>query len=102
MGVGNQNNKVNLRRGLVVFQFFIAQVLIFGTLTIGRQIDYMLSTDLGFDKDAIIYFYSSWRDKTDRREVLEAELSRLPEVIAVSRHAAPPASRNWSTKHYKI
>ncbi|MBX2923392.1 MAG: ABC transporter permease [Chitinophagaceae bacterium] len=45
---------VSLRRGLVVFQFIIAQVLIIGTLIIVKQMDYFMNQPLGFDKDAIV------------------------------------------------
>jgi putative ABC transport system permease protein len=44
----------SLRRGLVVFQFIIAQALIIGTLIIVKQMNYFMSQPLGFDKDAII------------------------------------------------
>ncbi|MES2377062.1 MAG: ABC transporter permease [Bacteroidota bacterium] len=46
--------RISLRRGLVVFQFIIAQALIIGTLIIVRQMDYFMNQPLGFDKDAII------------------------------------------------
>ncbi|HVW96040.1 MAG TPA: ABC transporter permease [Mucilaginibacter sp.] len=45
---------ISLRRGLVVFQFIIAQALIIGTLIIVKQMDYFMDQPLGFDKDAII------------------------------------------------
>jgi len=45
---------ISLRRGLVVFQFIIAQALIIGTLIIVKQMDYFMNQPLGFDKDAII------------------------------------------------
>jgi putative ABC transport system permease protein len=44
----------SLRRGLVVFQFIIAQALIIGTLIIVKQMNYFMSQPLGFDKEAII------------------------------------------------
>ena len=47
-------NGISLRRGLVVFQFIIAQALIIGTLIIVKQMDYFMNQPLGFDKDAII------------------------------------------------
>jgi putative ABC transport system permease protein len=47
-------NGISLRRGLVVFQFIIAQVLIIGTLIIVRQMNYFMDQPLGFDKDAVI------------------------------------------------
>ncbi|HEY4326627.1 MAG TPA: ABC transporter permease [Mucilaginibacter sp.] len=50
----NTGKGVSLRRGLVVFQFIIAQALIIGTLIIVKQMDYFMDQPLGFDKDAII------------------------------------------------
>ena len=47
-------NGISLRRGLVVFQFIIAQVLIIGTLIIVKQMNYFMDQPLGFDKDAVI------------------------------------------------
>ncbi len=45
---------ISLRRGLVVFQFIIAQALIIGTLIIVQQMNYFMNQPLGFDKDAIV------------------------------------------------
>ncbi|OOQ61494.1 hypothetical protein BC343_20840 [Mucilaginibacter pedocola] len=45
---------ISLRRGLVVFQFIIAQALIIGTFIIVRQMNYFMEQPLGFDKEAII------------------------------------------------
>src|SRR4030095_9053348 len=44
----------SLRRGLVVFQFIIAQALIIGTLIIVKQMNYFMNQPLGFNKDAIV------------------------------------------------
>jgi len=45
---------ISLRRGLVVFQFIIAQGLIIGTLVIVKQMNYFMNQPLGFDKEAIV------------------------------------------------
>lgn len=50
----NTAKGISLRRGLVVFQFVIAQALIIGTLIIVKQMDYFMNRPLGFDKDAIV------------------------------------------------
>ena len=50
----NTTKGISLRRGLVVFQFIIAQALIIGTLIIVKQMDYFMNQPLGFDKDAIV------------------------------------------------
>jgi ABC-type antimicrobial peptide transport system permease subunit len=50
----NTTKGVSLRRGLVVFQFIIAQALIIGTLIIVQQMNYFMNQPLGFEKDAIV------------------------------------------------
>jgi len=45
---------ISLRRGLVVFQFIVAQALIIGTLIIVKQMNYFVNQPLGFDKNAIV------------------------------------------------
>jgi putative ABC transport system permease protein len=45
---------ISLRRGLVVFQFIIAQSLIIATLVIVKQMNFFTSQPLGFDRDAIV------------------------------------------------
>jgi putative ABC transport system permease protein len=50
----NTTTGISLRRGLVVFQFIIAQALIIGTLIIVQQMNYFMNQPLGFDKDAIV------------------------------------------------
>ncbi len=50
----NNTKGISLRRGLVVFQFIIAQALIIGTLIIVQQMNYFMKQPLGFDKDAIV------------------------------------------------
>ena len=52
--VATGSNGVSLRRGLVVFQFVIAQTLIIGTLVVASQMEYFRNTDMGFNKEAII------------------------------------------------
>jgi ABC-type antimicrobial peptide transport system permease subunit len=50
----NTAKGISLRRGLVVFQFIIAQALIIGTLIIVKQMNYFMDQPLGFDKGAIV------------------------------------------------
>jgi putative ABC transport system permease protein len=47
---------VPLRKGLVVVQFAIAQVLVIATLVVVKQLDFIHSTPLGFERDSIILF----------------------------------------------
>ncbi len=54
--IGIRNGKNILRRGLIIFQFTIAVVLIISTIVIYNQMEYMRNKPLGFTKDNIIYF----------------------------------------------
>jgi ABC-type lipoprotein release transport system permease subunit len=43
------------RKGLVVFQFVMSMVLIIGAVVVTQQIRYVQSTNLGFDRENLIY-----------------------------------------------
>jgi putative ABC transport system permease protein len=44
-----------LRKGLVVFQFTLSIVLIIGMMVVRRQVDYIQTKNLGYDRDGLIY-----------------------------------------------
>src|SRR6266487_530941 len=98
---GNTAKGISLRRGLVVFQFIIAQALIIGTLIIVQQMNYFMDQPLGFDKDAIINVPfrvdSAWFSKED---YLRQQLLQVNGVQAVSFSSNTPvedANDIWST-----
>jgi len=86
-----------MRKGLIVFQFGSAQLLIIGTLIIVSQIRFMLSKDLGFSQDAVIHINPPWQEKAEKRLVFKAELEKLPEIAAVSLCNAPPSAKGYSS-----
>ena len=45
---------ISLRRGLVMTQFIIAQILIIGVLIVVSQMDYFKNAPLGFNKDSVL------------------------------------------------
>lgn len=44
------------RKGLVVFQFVLSVILIVSVIVVYRQVEYVQSKNLGYDKDNVIYF----------------------------------------------
>ncbi|PPK99269.1 ABC-type antimicrobial peptide transport system, permease component [Parapedobacter indicus] len=92
---------ISLRRGLVVFQFIIAQVLIIGTLIIVKQMDYFMSQPLGFDKEAIINVpFRTDSLRLSRLDYLKEQLLSVNGVQAVSFSSNTPAEDGgdmWST-----
>lgn len=86
-----------LRKSLIVFQFSVAQGLIIFTLAVGWQISYMLNKDIGFKKDAVVYFYTPWREKASKIEVLKNELKQISEISELALSNAPPSANGWSS-----
>jgi putative ABC transport system permease protein len=84
---------ISLRRGLVVLQFVIAQLLITGTIVVVRQMHYFRSRPLGFDKAAVAMIDLP-SDSTDqlRYDHLSTVLSRVPGVESSSLCRDAPAS----------
>ena len=79
-----QNRRILLRKTLTVSQFVIAQVFIMATLLVSKQINYVLTKDLGFKKDAIVYFNTNDADTTNRRLLLQDKLNAIPGITMVS------------------
>ncbi|TKK68249.1 FtsX-like permease family protein [Ilyomonas limi] len=79
---------ISLRRGLVVFQFIIAQALIIGTLIIVQQMNYFMNQPLGFDKDAIINV--PFRPDSTGTDYLRQQLLGINGVQAVSFSSTTP------------
>lgn len=90
-----------LRKALIVFQFTFAQVLIIGTLMVGWQIHYLLNKDLGFKKDAIVYFDTPWWEDHGKTMALLQELRNIPEVSEVALSDSPPSYNGWSSSVVK-
>lgn len=77
---GLRSSSNYLRKGLVIFQFVIAIVLIISVITISRQINYMQSRDLGFSQyqKLIIPFKD---DRTQQQyAAFKNEVSKLKDV----------------------
>lgn len=88
-----------LRKGLTVAQFTIAQVFIIGTILVAKQISFTLNKDLGFKKDAVVYFQTTFYDtnKTHRPYLLD-KISKIPGVAMVSLANNPPSINSvWSS-----
>jgi putative ABC transport system permease protein len=101
-GVRQLNSKSYLRKGLIVFQFTVSLLFIIGTMMVGRQIHYMLNTDLGFKKDAIVTFYVPW-NQSNRKDVLATEIGRLAGVqqVSLSTNSPEAGGHNGTGIEYK-
>jgi len=94
---GGQSHRAWLRKTLTVSQFVVAQVFVMATLLVSKQINYTLNKDLGFKKDAIIYFYTSFNDRTRNHQLeLLDNLKSIPGISIVSLASdAPFSNESW-------
>lgn len=81
LSLGSKN--AGLRSTLVVFQFSISIVLLIGTTVIYDQMQYIMNSKIGFDKDEVVMIQgaNALRDQTAS---FKNELLRLPVVKNVS------------------
>jgi ABC-type antimicrobial peptide transport system permease subunit len=89
----NSSAALSLRRTLVIIQFTISLVLIIGTLVMNRQLNYFLSKDLGFNKEAILLVTLPEANK-DKLPLLKEKLLAYPEIEMVSLGTRSPLA-DW-------
>ncbi|MFB0518274.1 MAG: ABC transporter permease, partial [Acidobacteriota bacterium] len=69
-----------LRRGLVVFQFTISLILMSGALIISKQMRYMRTTNIGFNKEQVLLVHNS-NLLGSQISAFKQELLRNPDVV---------------------
>ena len=84
------------RKGLVVFQFFMSMLLIVGTLTIYRQINYIKTKNLGINKANTLYLQME-DDMLPKFETFKQKLSQQPGIAHVTTSSQSPLSVGNST-----
>jgi putative ABC transport system permease protein len=95
----------NLRRGLVVMQFFISHLFLIGTIVVLKQMDFMDKQDMGFRKDAIITIpIPEHQEASDNIQMrtLKNEILRLANVEAASLNYSPPSSAGVLSTGFKV
>lgn len=97
-GTTQPRGKSVLRRALLALQFVIAVVLIIGTAVIYAQLDFMLTTDLGFKKESalVIPFFPAEKEIRNAYPTICEELEKLPSITSVSSASLTPGARGMS------
>lgn len=90
---------VSLRRVLVVMQFAFSQILIIATIIAVNQMNFIRSSDLGFNKDATLVVYlNSDSVSRSRHDAFKDALKLRSDVKEVSFAFDPPSSDNsWNS-----
>ena len=84
------------RKGLTVFQFALSIVLIIATIVITRQTNYVQNTNLGYDRENLIYTrIEGDMGKEDRYQLFKNRVSRMPGVALVDRSSEAPHAMDF-------
>jgi putative ABC transport system permease protein len=84
------------RKGLVVFQFTLSVMLIVAVLIVYKQIQFIQSTNLGYNKENIIRFYAEGTILNSEESFL-AGLKKIPGVVNASNTFHAMIGRNYGT-----
>jgi ABC-type antimicrobial peptide transport system permease subunit len=83
----------NLRRGLVIFQFLTAQILIIGALIVAKQMNFIQSRSLGFNKENVVDIALP-ENKPEQLKLLHNKLAALPGIKSFSFSLGAPIANN--------
>lgn len=75
--------EVVARSGLVIFQFVLSVILIVSVVVVYRQIQYVQTENLGYEKDNVIYFNREGK-ATENLDAFIYQLKQIPGVLNVS------------------
>lgn len=91
----NVNEKGVIRNGLVLFQFVISISLLVVSMFVFSQLQFIQNKDLGFDSENVLVV-DNFRKVNQHQEVFKQELSKNPNVLAVSvNHRVPAESGSF-------
>ena len=92
---------LSVRRGLVISQFAISQILIIGTIVAVTQMNFIKNADLGFNKKALLIINSN-NDSVAlaRQDSYKQKLLQIPGVKSVAFSSDVPSSLNNSGTNF--
>lgn len=92
---------MSIRRGLVVVQFTLTQLLLIGTLVVTQQMDFFRGKDIGYDPTSIVLVNLPTTDQINL-QTLRNRLLQVNGVEQLSFSTTPPTSgnNNRSNHHF--
>jgi len=78
------NSALWFRKGLVVFQFMLSIILIISTIVVSKQVNYIQTVNLGYDRENLLYIPLEG-DLTPKYTLFKNQLTNMPGIKVVSR-----------------
>ena len=92
---------ISLRRGLIVFQFVLIQLLVICTLVVNNQVSFMLSSSVGYDTKGIASIEIPTPDKINQ-ETFRQQLLSIPGVSDASFCLFLPTTSSNNTSNLRF
>ena len=77
------------RKGLVVFQFVLSVIMIIGTIIVARQMNFIQSRNLGYDRENLVYMPVEGELKS-QYTVFKSEALKMPGVKSITVSGSKP------------
>ena len=90
-----------VRKGMVVFQFTLSLILIVAVLVVYRQIQFVQTQNLGYDKENLVLFPQEGNTE-EKKEVFLEEAAKLPGIQSISSAGHGFVGRQNNTSGLKL
>lgn len=100
--LGDVKAQTLFRKSLVLFQFAVTVVMITSSLVIYLQLNYVLNTDLGFNKKQLLTFHLDSRELRQNVPALRSALLQNPNITAVASAGNPIGNNNIGMMDYSV
>ena len=97
----SQKSSWSMRDLMVTLQFSIAIALLIISVTIFRQMEFMVESDKGYDTKQLITVDLQTRESSENHESIKARLATVPGVIGVTATGNTQTSRIGSWRSYR-
>jgi putative ABC transport system permease protein len=82
----------NFRKSLVTIQFTVSMVMIFATLVVYFQLDYVQNKNLGYNRDQVISLILPEDFEREKRKTIEDEFKKLKNIKSISNVSILPGN----------
>jgi putative ABC transport system permease protein len=100
--LGDVKAQTLFRKSLVTFQFAVTVVMITASLVIYLQLNYVLNTDLGFNKKQMLTFHLDSKEVREKVPALRTALLQTPMVKAVASAGSPIGNNDIGMMEYSV
>ena len=96
--IQQSKGQLSLRKGLVVFQFFLSIIMVVATIVVFLQMKYVNTANMGFNKEQLVIVDINSRAVRQGAETIKTEYTKIAGVTSVSATSRVPGEWKVITK----